>query len=113
MFWSAVFWSVAVAFSVAARKRNDGRQVGCCHTGAVRLDSGDLNGQARRVRTILDSGGLAQVDIFCSGNLTRLTMGDRLFADDQPPVAGAGRTSGPRQPLILIALDGLACLGLG
>nr|MBS0021148.1 hypothetical protein [Gammaproteobacteria bacterium] len=75
MFWSAVFWSVAVAFSVAARKRNDGRQVGCCHTEAVRLDSGDLNEQARRVRAILDSGGLAQVDIFCSGNLTRLTMG--------------------------------------
>jgi nicotinic acid phosphoribosyltransferase len=75
MFWSALFWSVTVAFSGAARKHHEDRQACCCHTGAVRLDSGDLNEQARRVRALLDSGGLAQVDIFCSGNLTRLTMG--------------------------------------
>ena len=36
---------------------------------AVRLDSGDLAQHARQVRAILDSGGLAQVYIFASGNL--------------------------------------------
>lgn len=41
----------------------------------MRLDSGDLNEQARRTRALLDAGGMAQVEIFCSGTLTRLTMG--------------------------------------
>ena len=36
---------------------------------AVRIDSGDLNAHASRVRTILDAGGLASVGIFCSGGL--------------------------------------------
>lgn len=36
---------------------------------AVRLDSGDLGEHARRVRAILDQGGLPQVKIFASGNL--------------------------------------------
>ena len=36
---------------------------------AVRLDSGDLAQHARKVRAILDAGGLAQVRIFASGNL--------------------------------------------
>jgi nicotinate phosphoribosyltransferase len=35
----------------------------------VRLDSGDLAEHARRVRAILDSGGLGGVTIFASGNL--------------------------------------------
>jgi nicotinate phosphoribosyltransferase len=37
--------------------------------GGVRLDSGDLDALARRVRTILDDGGCADVRIFASGNL--------------------------------------------
>ena len=35
----------------------------------VRIDSGDLGEHARRVRAILDAGGLAHVTIFASGNL--------------------------------------------
>ena len=35
----------------------------------VRLDSGDLAEHARRVRAILDAGGLKEVTIFASGNL--------------------------------------------
>lgn len=36
---------------------------------AVRLDSGDLGEHARRVRRILDAGGLNHIKIFASGNL--------------------------------------------
>jgi len=36
---------------------------------AVRLDSGDLDQHSRRVRKILDEGGLPNVHIFASGNL--------------------------------------------
>ena len=36
---------------------------------AVRIDSGDLGEHARRVRRILDEGGLREVKIFASGNL--------------------------------------------
>jgi nicotinate phosphoribosyltransferase len=36
---------------------------------AVRIDSGDLGEHARRVRRILDEGGLRDVKIFASGNL--------------------------------------------
>ena len=43
---------------------------------AVRLDSGDLAEHARRVRAILDAGGLAAVRIFASGSLDE----DRLQA---------------------------------
>jgi nicotinate phosphoribosyltransferase len=37
--------------------------------GAVRLDSGDLEALARRVRSILDDGGCGAIRIFASGNL--------------------------------------------
>lgn len=36
---------------------------------AVRIDSGDLGQQARRVRAILDTGGCGEIGIFASGNL--------------------------------------------
>jgi nicotinate phosphoribosyltransferase len=39
------------------------------HVGGVRLDSGDLDTLARRVRTILNEGGCRQIRIFASGNL--------------------------------------------
>jgi nicotinate phosphoribosyltransferase len=35
----------------------------------VRLDSGDLADHARKVRTILDRGGLNDATIFASGNI--------------------------------------------
>lgn len=36
---------------------------------SVRIDSGDLGEEARRVRTILDAGGLRHVQIFASGGI--------------------------------------------
>ena len=49
----------------------------------VRLDSGDLGQHARRVRKILDGGGLQEVKILASGNLDEFAL-DRLLADGAP-----------------------------
>jgi len=54
----------------------------------VRIDSGDLADHARRVRDILDRGGLSGVTIFASGNLDE---GDLLrFASEAVPIDGYG-----------------------
>lgn len=45
---------------------------------AVRLDSGDLCEHARRVRGILDDGGLGEVRIFSSGSLDEYILSDLL-----------------------------------
>jgi len=50
---------------------------------AVRLDSGDLADHARKVRRILDEGGLPQVQILASGNLDEYRL-ERLIADGAP-----------------------------
>jgi nicotinate phosphoribosyltransferase len=50
---------------------------------AVRLDSGDLADHARKVRRILDEGGLPQVQILASGNLDEYRLA-RLIADGAP-----------------------------
>ena len=42
----------------------------------VRLDSGDLAEHARRVRAILDAGGLTGVTIFASGNLDEFRLAE-------------------------------------
>ena len=42
----------------------------------VRLDSGDLADHARRVRAILDAGGLKEVTIFASGNLDEYRLAE-------------------------------------
>ena len=42
----------------------------------VRIDSGDLGLHARRVRAILDAGGLAAASIFASGNLDEFRLRD-------------------------------------
>jgi nicotinate phosphoribosyltransferase len=44
----------------------------------VRLDSGDLADHARKVRRILDEGGLAHVQILASGNLDEYRLRDLL-----------------------------------
>ncbi len=44
----------------------------------VRLDSGDLGTHARRVRDILDQGGLRQVTVFGSGDLDEYRIGELL-----------------------------------
>jgi nicotinate phosphoribosyltransferase len=54
----------------------------------VRIDSGDLAEHARRVRAILDAGGLAAVKIFASGNLDEYKLRDLLR--DGAPIDGFG-----------------------
>jgi nicotinate phosphoribosyltransferase len=54
----------------------------------VRLDSGDLGEHARRVRRILDHGGLPHVTIFASGNLDEHTVRDLVRAG--APIDGFG-----------------------
>lgn len=49
----------------------------------VRLDSGDLGAHARRVRRILDNGGLNDIVIFASGGLDEWAL-QRLIADGAP-----------------------------
>jgi nicotinate phosphoribosyltransferase len=55
---------------------------------AVRLDSGDLAEHARRVRQILDKGGLKSVRIFASGNLDEFELQKILSAG--APIDGFG-----------------------
>lgn len=54
----------------------------------VRIDSGDLAEHARRVRAILDAGGLEHVIIFASGDLDEYSLRDMLAAG--APVDGFG-----------------------
>ena len=49
----------------------------------VRLDSGDLADHARKVRRILDEGGLPQAQILASGNLDEYQL-QRLIAGGAP-----------------------------
>ncbi len=68
---------------LAARLRADGIAI-----KAVRIDSGDLGEHARRVRAILDAGGLADVTIFASGNLDEYRL--RELVAEGAPIAGFG-----------------------
>lgn len=54
----------------------------------VRLDSGDLADHARRVRRILDRGGLAEVKIWASGNLDEDRI--RALLEAGAPIEGFG-----------------------
>jgi nicotinate phosphoribosyltransferase len=56
--------------------------------GAVRLDSGDLQAHARRVRALLDEGGLQAVKVFASGNLDEHRIGRLVGAG--APIDGFG-----------------------
>jgi len=55
---------------------------------AVRLDSGDLDAHAQRVRAILDEGGLPDVRIFSSGNLDEHRLRELLAQG--APIDGFG-----------------------
>jgi len=55
---------------------------------AVRLDSGDLAVHSRRVRQILNSAGLKDIGIFCSGNLDEYRLRDLIQAG--APIDGFG-----------------------
>ncbi|MFO0996956.1 MAG: nicotinate phosphoribosyltransferase [Alphaproteobacteria bacterium] len=54
----------------------------------VRLDSGDLADEARRVRRVLDEGGLRHVEIFASGGIDEDVMAD--LAAKGAPIDGFG-----------------------
>ena len=54
----------------------------------VRLDSGNIADLSKRVRTILDDGGLRDVGIFVSGNMDEYTIRD-LYEQDAP-ITGFG-----------------------
>ncbi len=58
------------------------------HVKAVRIDSGDLAAHARRVREILDAGGLHDTGIFASGNLDEHEL--RRLRQAGAPIGGFG-----------------------
>ncbi|MDR6203944.1 nicotinate phosphoribosyltransferase [Paraburkholderia graminis] len=68
---------------VARRLQQDGIAI-----KAVRIDSGDLAEHARRVRAILDAGGLPHVTIFASGNLDEFRLLELLTSG--APIDGFG-----------------------
>ncbi len=68
---------------LAARLRADGIRI-----KGVRIDSGDLGEHARRVRAILDAGGLRDATIFASGNLDEYRL--RELVAQQAPIDGFG-----------------------
>jgi nicotinate phosphoribosyltransferase len=71
------------AVALAPRLRAEGIRI-----EGVRLDSGDLAEHARRVRRILDAGGLGETTIFVSGSLDEHAVRDLLAAG--APIDGFG-----------------------
>jgi nicotinate phosphoribosyltransferase len=61
---------------------------------AVRLDSGDLDLLSRKVRSILDDGGLHDVHILASGDLDEHRIADLLAADAPIDAFGVGTRMG-------------------
>jgi len=55
---------------------------------AVRIDSGDLDAVARRVRQILDAGGCRDIGIFASGNLDEYAL--QALVQSAAPINGFG-----------------------
>jgi nicotinate phosphoribosyltransferase len=60
---------------------------------AVRIDSGDLGSHARKVRQILDNGGLSDVHIFASGILDEYVLRDLIEGDAQLMASVSARVS--------------------
>lgn len=75
--------AAAKVVSVAPRLKQEGILI-----RGVRLDSGDLADHAKKVRRILDQGGLAEVKIWASGNLDEQVVRDLLAAG--APIDGFG-----------------------
>jgi nicotinate phosphoribosyltransferase len=69
--------------ALAGRLRREGITI-----QAVRLDSGDLGDHARKVRRILDSGGLRKVKIFASGGLDESVL--KKLEAGRAPIDGFG-----------------------
>ena len=76
----------AAARKVVALAHAPGRE-GIAIQG-VRIDSGDLGEHARRVRAILDDGGLRAITIFASGNLDEYAL--RELVAQGAPIDGFG-----------------------
>ncbi|HTX55692.1 MAG TPA: nicotinate phosphoribosyltransferase [Candidatus Acidoferrales bacterium] len=72
-----------IVVALAKRLADDGIVV-----RGVRIDSGDLATQARRVREILDAGGLTQTTIFASGGLDEDDLA--RFVREGAPIDGFG-----------------------
>ena len=70
--------AAAALVELAPRLAADGIRI-----HGVRIDSGDLGDHARRVRRILDDGGLREAQIFVSGNLDERRIAG-LVADGAP-----------------------------
>jgi nicotinate phosphoribosyltransferase len=68
---------------IAPRLKADGIPI-----KGVRLDSGNLGEHARKVRKILDEGGLSRTDIFSSGNLDEHMLRELLHSG--APIDGFG-----------------------
>lgn len=60
------------------------------HIKAVRIDSGDLEKMARRVRTILDDGDCGEISIFASGNLDEHSVHALVQSDAPIDAFGVG-----------------------
>ncbi|MDH3475883.1 MAG: nicotinate phosphoribosyltransferase [Rhodospirillales bacterium] len=69
--------------TIAPRLKQEGIEL-----RGVRLDSGDLAGHARRVRRILDEGGLKEVTVFASGGLDETVL--QKFIAEGAPIDGYG-----------------------
>jgi nicotinate phosphoribosyltransferase len=75
--------AAAKVVALAPRLRSEGIAI-----HGVRLDSGDLAEHARRVRRILDAGGLRDVTIFASGTLDEYALRDLVARG--APIDGFG-----------------------
>jgi nicotinate phosphoribosyltransferase len=69
--------------ALAPRLKQDGIEL-----RGVRLDSGDLAEHARRVRRILDEGGLKEVTVFASGGLDETVL--QKYTAEGAPIDGYG-----------------------
>lgn len=69
--------------ALAARLKSEGIAV-----RGVRIDSGDLDYQARRVRHVLDAAGMADITIFASSSLDEYALRDMVRAG--APIDGFG-----------------------
>jgi len=76
--------------AAAAKVVELGRRLACdgISIRGVRLDSGDLAEHARRVRAILDEGGMHDTTIFASGNLDEYRLRDLIECG--APIDGFG-----------------------
>jgi nicotinate phosphoribosyltransferase len=79
---------------------------------AIRLDSGDLAGDARYVRDVLDRGGLNEVKIAASGDLDEFLITDLLEAGAPVDSFGVGTSLGVGAGSVERDIEGAALGGV-